>query len=121
MKVVIDLIEDIRESISNAEGYIFTAGLLKEDPDDPSRLIYAGEAKLTSFGLDETKRVLEFGIENSKDEITVGEVIPSLLIADIDVMMYEVRVNVNAQYSGMEVVGFGKNDEAQRYVLFIKI
>ena len=121
MKVVIDLIEGIRESIGNAEGYVLTAGLLKEDPNDPSRLIYAGEAKLTSFQLDETKKALVFAIENSNGEITVGEVIPPLLIADMDVMMYEVKVNVNAQYSDMEVVGFGKNDEAQRYVLFIKI
>ena len=121
MKVVIDLIEDIRESIGNAEGYVLTAGLLKEDTNDPAKLIYAGEAKLTSFQLDETKRALVFGIENSKDEITVGEIIPPLLIADMDVMMYEVRVNVNAQYSDMEVVGFGKNDEERRYVFFIKI
>jgi len=121
MKVVIDLIEDIRESIGNAEAYVFTAGLLKEDSADPARLIYVGEAKLTSFALDETRRALVFGIEGSKDEITVGEVIPPLLIADMDVMMYEVRVDVNVQYSDMEVVGFGKNDEAQRYVLFIKI
>ena len=121
MKVVIDLIEDIRESIGNTEDYVLTAGLLKEDTNDSDRLIYAGEAKLTSFQLDETKRALEFGIENSNEEITVGEVIPPLLIADMDVMMYKVRVNVNAQYSDMEVVGFGKNDEAQRYVLFIKI
>ncbi len=121
MKVVIDLIEDIRESIGNAEGYVFTAGLLKEDTNDPAKLIYTGEAKLTSFQLDETKRALVFGIENSTDEITVGEVIPPLLIADMDVMMYEVKIDVNAQYSDMEVVGFGKSDEEQRYVLFIKI
>ena len=121
MKVVIDLIEDVRESIGNAEDYVLTAGLLKEDTNDSDRLIYAGEAKLTSFQLDETKKALVFAIENSNGEITVGEVIPPLLIADMDVMMYEVRVNVNAQYSDMEVVGFGKNDEAQRYVLFIKI
>ena len=121
MKVVIDLIEDIRESIGNVEAYVLTAGLLKEDPDDPARLIYAGEAKLTSFQLDETKRALVFSIDGSKHEITVGELIPPLLIADMDVMMYEVKIDVNAQYSDMEVVGFGKNDEEKRYVLFIKI
>jgi hypothetical protein len=56
MKVIIDLIEDIRESIANAEEYELRAGLLKEDPSDPSKLLYAGEAPLNRFALDEAKR-----------------------------------------------------------------
>jgi hypothetical protein len=28
---------------------------------------------------------------------------------------------VNTQYSDMEIVGFGKNDEEKRYILFIRI
>ena len=43
MKVIIDLIEDIRESIDNAEAYVLRAGLLKEDLDDNSKLRYAGD------------------------------------------------------------------------------
>jgi hypothetical protein len=36
-------------------------------------------------------------------------------------MMFELRMNVNAEYQDMEIVGFGKNDEEKRYILFIKI
>jgi len=39
----------------------------------------------------------------------------------MDSMMYELKMDVNAEYSDMEVVGFGKNDEQKRYILFIKI
>jgi len=121
MKFIIDLIEDIREQIGNHEAYVMTAGLLKENPEDPGKLIYAGEAALNVFHLDEERKQLIFEIDGSETRITVGELIPPLLICDMDSMMYELRMNVNAKYNDMEIVGFGKNDEAQKYILFIKI
>jgi thiamine pyrophosphokinase len=71
--------------------------------------------------LDEVCKQLIFEIDGSEARITAGELIPPLLIGDMDSMMYELRMNVNAQYNDMEIVGFGKNDEAQKYILFIKI
>ncbi len=121
MKFIIDLIEDIREQIGNAEAYTVTAGLLKKDPKDPNKLIYAGEALLNSWHSDKIKKQLIFEIDASKSKISVGELIPPLLISDMDKMMYELRIDVNAQYSDMEIVGFGKNDEDKKYILFIKI
>ena len=121
MKVIIDLIEDIRESIANAEEYELRAGLLKEDPSDPSKLLYAGEAPLNTFALDEAKRQLIFRIDGSDTRIRIGELIPELLILDMDAMMYELRMAVNAEYRDMEIVGFGKNEEQKAYLLFIKI
>jgi len=121
MKVIIDLIEDIRESIANAEEYILTAGLLKEDPQNENKLIYAGEAPLNVTDLDKVRKQLIFKIDGSDTKVTVGEIIPPLLIADMDMMMFELRMDVNAQYKNMEIIGFGKNDEEKRYILFIKI
>ncbi len=121
MKVIIDLIEDIRESIANAEDFVLTAGLLKEDANDPSRLVYAGEAPLNTHHLDEIRKQLIFEIGGNDTQITVGALIPPLLISDMDVMMYELRMDVNEQYSNMEIVGFGKNEEMKKYLLFIKI
>ena len=120
MKVVIDLIEDIRESIGNDGSYSVSVGLLKEDPEDASRLIYSGEADARSFWMDKKRKALVFGIDGGESVLTVGEVVPSLLIADMDAMMYGIKVDLNGHYRDMEVVGFGKNDEAHRYVLFIK-
>ena len=121
MKFIIDLIEDIREQIGNQEAYVITAGLLKEDPDDVNRLIYTGEASLSASHMDEIRKQLIFEIDGNDTKITVGELIPPLLILDMDKMMYELRMNVNAQYNDVEIVGFGKNDEDKKYILFIKI
>ncbi|WP_294958068.1 hypothetical protein [Sulfurovum sp.] len=121
MKVIIDLIEDIRESIANAEDYVLTAGLLKEEVNDPAKLTYAGEAPLNTYDLDPVRRQLVFHIDKSDSRVTVGELMPLLLISDMDTMMYELRMDVNAQYNDMEIVGFGKNEERKKYLLFIRI
>ena len=121
MKFIIDLIEDVREQIGNHEEYVVMAGLLKEDVEDKSKLIYAGEAPLNLAVLNDEKKQLSFKIDGSDKRVTIGALIPPLLILDMDAMMYELRMDVNEQYTNMEIVGFGKNDEEKRYILFIKI
>lgn len=121
MRVIIDLIEDIREEIGNQEDFIVTAMLLKEHPEDADKLTYAGEAPLNQFRLDETLRQLIFKIDGSGSEITIGELVKSILILSMDAMMYEVRMDVNAEYSDIEVIGFGKSIEEKKYFLFIKL
>ena len=121
MRVIIDLIEDVREQIGNSEDYTVSAGLLKTDESDSTRLIYAGEALINSFDVDRSDRQLIFKIDGSDHKLTIKELIPSVLILDMDAMMFELKLDVNAQYKGMEIVGFGKNDEEKRYILFIKI
>ncbi|WP_373032755.1 hypothetical protein [Sulfurovum sp.] len=121
MKYIIDLIEDVREEIGNQEDFVLTAMLLKENPEDSEKLTYAGEAALNIFNIDTSNKQLKFKIDGSQSRITVGELIPPLLILDMDAMMYELRMDINVQYSNMEIVGFGKNDEEKKYILFIKI
>ena len=121
MKFIIDLIEDIREQIGNHEEYVVTAGLLKADENDSSKLIYAGEALLNLAILNDDEKQLLFKIDTSDKRVTIGALIPPLLILDMDAMMYELKMDVNEKYKGMEIVGFGKNDEDKRYILFIKI
>ena len=121
MKFIIDLIEDVREQIGNHEEYIVTAGLLKADKNDSSKLIYTGEAPLNLAVLNDEIKQLNFKIDGSDKRVTIGALIPPLLILDMDAMMYELKMDVNAQYNDMEIVGFGKNDEEKKYILFIKI
>ena len=71
--------------------------------------------------LDEENKQLNFKIDASDKRVTIGALIPPLLILDMDAMMYELKMDVNAEYKNMEIVGFGKNDEQKRYILFIKI
>jgi len=121
MKYIIDLIEDVREQIGNHEAYVVTAALLKEDVNDSTKLIYSGEASLNLAILNDDSKQLDFKIDGSDKRVTIGELIPPLLILDMDAMMYELRMDVNEQHKDMEIVGFGKNDEQKRYILFIKI
>ena len=121
MKFIIDLIEDVREQIGNHESYVVTVGLLKADENDSSKLIYAGEAALNLAVLNDEKKQLEFKIDGSDKGVTIGALIPPLLILDMDAMMYELKMDINEQYKELEIVGFGKNDEEKRYILFIKI
>jgi len=121
MKFIIDLIEDVREQIGNHEEYIVTAGLLKEDTEDSTKLIYSGETPLNLAILEDEKKQLHFKIDASDKNVTIGALIPPLLILDMDAMMYELKMDINEQYKNMEIVGFGKNDEQKRYILFIKI
>ena len=121
MKFIIDLIEDIRVEIGNEPDFTVHAMLLKEDVNDPEKLIYGGEAALNSFGLDESNRRLMIKIDGSDEILTVGELIKHILIYDMDQMMYEVRLNVNHQYNDVEVIGFGKSVEEKKYFLFIKL
>lgn len=121
MKFIIDLIEDVREQIGNHESYVVTAGLLKVDENNDSKLVYSGEAPLNVAILNDDTKQLNFKIDNTDMKVTIGALIPPLLILDMDAMMYELKLDVNEKYKDMEIVGFGKNDEQKRYILFIKI
>jgi hypothetical protein len=121
MKFIIDLIEDIRVEIGNEPDFTVHAMLLKEDANDPEKLIYGGEAAMNSFSLDDTHRKFMMKIGGSSEPLTIGELIKPILIYEMDKMMYEVRLNVNHQYSDVEVIGFGKSMEEKKYFLFIKL
>ncbi|MFK5975233.1 MAG: hypothetical protein QM493_01880 [Sulfurovum sp.] len=121
MKVIIDLVEDLREAISNQENFRLMAMLLKADKEDEERLIYAGEAHLNSYIINTEKRELLFSIDSSKENLSIKEIIAPLLILPIADMMYEIRICVSEQYFNMEIVGFAKNEEEKKYFLMLKV
>ena len=117
--MIIDLIEDIRESINNNETYNLTAMLLKEDANDQKNLIYAGEASIGSFYLDKISKELILTVEKDKDPLSVGVLVKHLLIMDMEMMMYEVKLSVSEEHAPQELVGFGFNATDGKYALFI--
>ena len=119
MKVIIDLIEDIRESIQNSETYSISGMLLKENPENRKDLIYAGEASVSSFYIDEASKELIFTIDKEGEVLTVGELVKHLLILDMDAMMYEVKLAVSKEHTPKALVGFGFNATDGKYALFI--
>ena len=119
MKVVIDLIEDIRDSISNNETYTLTAMLLKEDTNDKKNLIYTGEASVASFYVDEISKELIFTVDTKEEALTIGDLVKHLLIMDMSTMMYKVKLAVSDEHAPKELVGFGFNAADAKYALFI--
>ncbi len=119
MKVIIDLIEDIRESINNNEMYSITAMLLKEDANNKKNLLYAGEASVGSFYVDKISKELILVVEKNKEPLSVGELVKHLLIMDMEMMMYEVKLQVSEEHAPQELVGFGFNATDAKYALFI--
>jgi len=121
MKVIIDLIEDIRTEISNDAAYTMSAMLLKDDPDNSEKLLYAGERALTDFEIDHGAKKLLFKIKQESQTLLIGNLVKHLLILDMDAMMYSLQIAVNQQYQELAVIGFGKSEEDNKYILFIKI
>ena len=119
MKVVIDLIEDIRESINNSATYSIVAMLLKADEENEKKLIYAGEASVSSFYVDELSKALIFTVNAKEKPLEIGELVKHLLIMDMDKMMYEVKLVVSEAHPPQELVGFGFNAADAKYALFI--
>jgi len=95
--------------------------LLKDNPEDSKKLIYAGEAIINAYTVDRVAKKLLFKIDTTESKLEIGALIKPLLIQTVDTMMYALSVDVNAAYSDIEVVDFGKSIEAKKYILFIKI
>jgi len=119
MKVIIDLIEDLRESIQNNAEYQITAMLLKPNGEDDKKLEYAGEAPVASFVLDEEKRELVLSVDTQQESLKIGNFVQHLQIMGLDKMMYEVKLAVSPNHPHKEIVGFGVNSDESKYALFI--
>lgn len=119
MKVMIDLIEDLRESIQNNAEYAVTAMLLTTDERDDKKLNYAGEAPISSFKLDEETRELVLSVNKEEETLKIGNFVKHLQIMGLDKMMYEVKLAVSPEHPRQEIVGFGVNAEEFKYALFI--
>ena len=119
MKVVIDLIEDIRESIQNNEEYKVVAMLLREDESNKKNLLYAGEAPIGSFELKSMEKELIFYVDRDGEVLSIGDLVKHLLILDMDSMMCEVKLSVTKAHEAKSLVGFGFNATDKKYVLFI--
>ncbi len=115
MKYIIDVIDDIRDSINNAQDYSLLAMLLKEDGVD--NFLNAGEKVINSFYIDHERRQLQLGFLDQGAD--TKELLASINALDMDAMMYEVVVKISEQYPLMDVIGFGQNDDKKCYVFFV--
>jgi hypothetical protein len=93
--------------------------LLKEDEQDKKNLIYAGEASVASFYVDEISKELIFSVDKDVKALEIGDLVKHLLIMDMGKMMYEVKLVVSDEHAPQELVGFGFNAADAKYALFI--
>ncbi len=114
MKVIIDLIEEIREAIANEETFTFLAMLLKED--EKGDLVFAGEALINDCIIEDEK--LQFIIRQEPQEVNVGTVLPLINGLPNEAMMYPVILKIGN--TSHDVVGFGNALEDKKFVLFMQ-
>ncbi len=115
MKYIIDMVDDMRENIQNAEEYTLLAMLLKEDSS--GNLQNAGEKVITSLHIDHNAKQLQLGFLDEK--ITTKELLECMNSLEMQAMMYEVMVKVSNVHPLMHVIGFGENHEQQQYTFFV--
>jgi len=121
MKLIIDLIEDIREEIRDQEDFTIDALLLKDNPNNPKELLQVGQAQIDSFVISPENKQLIFSINNNSNPLYIGDLLKQIMILDMSNMMYETRVYINSQYPDIEIIGFGKSLDTKQYMLIIKI
>ncbi|MFA6139010.1 MAG: hypothetical protein WC667_13125 [Sulfurimonas sp.] len=115
MKYIIDMIDDIRENIQNAEDYSLLAMLLKEDSS--GNLQNAGEKIVTSFTINHDAKQLRLGFLDEK--ATTKELLTYVNSLEMQALMYEVMVKISSEHPLMSVIGFGENHETKQYIFFV--
>ena len=116
MKVIIDLLEDMREHIKNAPDYSILSVLLKEDEQGEMQRV--GEKPVKSVRLDETNKTLVFGfLEEGVVSQTLIEMINKL---PNEAMMYEVVLEISSEHERMPIIGFGENHDEKQFALFVQ-
>jgi hypothetical protein len=114
LKVVIDLIEAIREEIQNQGEYIFLAMLLKENDGGEMQLV--GEKAISKVDIIDNQ--LLFIIEVEEKTVCVEPILKLLNALKNEEMMMKVGVLVSNQI--FDVVGFGKSIKDKKFVVFIE-
>jgi hypothetical protein len=115
MKYIIDLMDDLRESLHNAQGYALVAMLLKESDDGTLR--NAGEKRITSLTVDPDAKALYLGF--AEGEATTTTLLECVNALPMEAMMYEVMVRISQRHPLMPVIGFGEDREQKTYVFFV--
>ena len=118
MKVIIDLIEDIRTAISNDNSFSLAAmGLKEEENGDFSPFWESGISSMTID--DDQKRLFLFlGRDKALKIETLLEKVNALPVAK---MMYEVCVSYSREQERVDspLMGFGESFRDKKYLLFI--
>lgn len=117
MKVIIDVIEDIRAAIDNDESFSLAAMGLKEQRGE---FVPSWESRLCSMRLDDEKKRLFLFLGKEK-ALNTGELLRSLNILANEKMMYAIYISYSKDDARRDspLLGFGESLPEKKYVLFI--
>ncbi len=118
MKVIIDLIEDIRESIRNEAGFKLSAMGLHENENGEFTPLW--KSNISTLRVDEQARKVFFFL-GKEEGLNVGVLLERLNVLSNEAMMYELCISYTKeeQRADTPVMGFGESLEDKRYHLFI--
>lgn len=118
MKVIIDLIEDIRSAIDNDNSFSLLAMGLKENEN--GEFTPAWKSAICNMKLDDDKKSLFLFLGKEK-ALTVGSVLERLNVLENNKMMYEVCVSYSKEQQRLDssLLGFGEALGEKEYLLFI--
>jgi hypothetical protein len=118
MKVIIDLIEDIRESIGNEQSFRLSAMGL--DENENSELVPSWQSNIGSFRVDDQARKM-FLFLSKEEALDVGALLEALNALSNEAMMYELCVSYTKENQRVDtsLLGFGESLQDKRYHLFI--
>jgi hypothetical protein len=118
MKVIIDLIEDIRTAINNDKSFSMAAMGLKEEANGDFSPSWESGISSITVDDDQKKLFLFLGKDESLKIESLLEKVNALPIAK---MMYEVCVTYSKEQERVDssLMGFGESFRDQKYLLFI--
>lgn len=118
MKVIIDLIEDIRESIDNDRS--FTLSVMGLSENENGTFTPSWQSDISSFRLDERSKKM-FLFMGKDEALDIGTFIETLNALSNEAMMYELCVSYSKgdQRKDAPLMGFGESLEDKKYLLFI--
>lgn len=121
MKVVIDLIEDLRHGIANQKDFIIGAVAVQKELDANGNSLLAWGKGITRAEVDETNETLNFYVEDGHP-LTSGAVIALLDSMPNDQMMYKVMVSQKETPDSADapLIGFTEDMNAKQYMLIIE-
>ena len=119
MKVIIDLIEDVREAIKNSQG--FTLGTMGLQEQSSGEFLPSWQSHLSKMQVDEKEKKLFFFL-GKEANLELETCLEHLNRLSNEEMMYEVCVSYSHENNRVnsEILGFGESLEDKRYLLFIE-
>ncbi len=121
MKVVIDLIEDLRNGIGNQKDFVVGAIALQKEPDANGNALLAWGKGIVRAAVDEANECLNFYVEEGRP-MTSGMVISLLESMPNEQMMFKVMVSrkETPETADAPLIGFTEDMNAKQYMLLIE-